>query len=330
MSIKARVCRSICVSCPSVVPRIQGPVRHRTVEINGKKGFKTLLGGTGQGRNHWQGKGPTAAVMTCVGMGSAAAVCSQDEGEAAGGSAEVEWVTEDSLSANNEPAKQPPAEPPQNPQVPPNVVPVTPQNPPQIEDDRPKRDPSKVVNIEQEMLRKRQIFLHGSIDDKLARAVCMQLMYLESEEPGVSIKMFINSPGGKVTSGLAIYDTMAAISSPVHTICCGRAFSMAAVLLAAGEPGHRICTPNSKVMVHQPSVEYGKMVATDVMIRAHETQRTKQHMNQILAVHTKQSEKRVLAVCERDYYMTPEEAKGFGIIDEVTNKWGDTAQTAKL
>ncbi|EKX35944.1 hypothetical protein GUITHDRAFT_79190 [Guillardia theta CCMP2712] len=177
---------------------------------------------------------------------------------------------------------------------------------PVVEDDRPKRDPSKIINIEQELLRGRKIFLVGPIDDRSAKEICMKLMFLDMESSGTPIFLFINSPGGKVNAGLAIVDTMNALSSPVHTICCGRAFSIAAIILAAGSHGNRICLPYAKVMLHQPSII--QMVATDIMIRAHETLRTKEIMNSLLAKLTKQSEKKISEICERDHYLTATEA----------------------
>jgi len=150
----------------------------------------------------------------------------------------------------------------------------------------------------------------------------MQLMYLDAEEPGKPIMMFIHSPGGKVNAGLAIYDTMQAISSPVHTICFGKASSMAAVLLSAGEPGHRICLPNASVMVHQPSLEMiSKTTATDLFIRADETRRIKELTNRLLALHTNQKQSVIEEALERDKHLTAEEAKRFGLVDRVSKTW---------
>lgn len=176
---------------------------------------------------------------------------------------------------------------------------------------------TKVINVEQELLKRRHLWLHGPIDDRIARTLVMQMMYLESEDPSAPIFLHINSPGGRVSSGLAIYDTMQAISAPVYTVCNGRAFSMAALLLAAGAPGHRYCLPNATVMIHQVSVEYPKMAATDVMIRAEETQRIKHQMNRLFSRHTAQPEDRILEACERDKYFVAADAVEFGLVDKI-------------
>lgn len=233
-------------------------------------------------------------------------------------------------SAAAPPAGNPaPKEAPKEAQPPTNPPQQAPVVSPQPEGDGAKRDPSKPVNVEQEMLKKRRVFLTEAIDDKVAKRVCMELMFLDAEEPGTKIVMFINSPGGRVNAGLAIYDTMQAISSPVHTICFGKASSMAALILSAGEPGHRICMPHASVMVHQPSMEMPRMTATDVFIRADETRRVKELLNKIFALHTRQKQAVIEEALERDKHLTAEEAKRFGLVDRVSKTFDTSASSGQ-
>mmetsp|Transcript_32771 Transcript_32771/g.74710 ORF Transcript_32771/g.74710 Transcript_32771/m.74710 type:complete len:303 (-) Transcript_32771:129-1037(-) len=177
---------------------------------------------------------------------------------------------------------------------------------------------TKVINADQEMLKRRTLFLVGHIEDGLATLLVQRMLWLEAEDPGTPITLIINSPGGEVSSGLAIMDAMRGISSPVRTICIGRAYSMAAVLLAAGAEGHRTCSPNARVMVHQISMGYGRASATDVLIRAAQMQQTKDQMNRILSHLTKQPLDLVTEVCERDHYLTATQAQKFGIVDKIS------------
>ena len=149
--------------------------------------------------------------------------------------------------------------------------------------------------------------------------VTAQLLYLESENPKKEISFYINSPGGLVTSGLGIYDTMQYIKPPVATLCIGQASSMGSFLLAAGEKGKRFSLPNSRIMVHQPSAGYQGQ-ATDIEIHAKEILALKDRLNKIYAKHTKKSESEIKKALERDNFMTPTEAKNFGLIDEVVEK----------
>lgn len=166
------------------------------------------------------------------------------------------------------------------------------------------------------MLRDRIIFVAGPIDDHVSTSVCMQLLFLESENPKKEIAMYINSPGGVVTSGLSIYDTMQYIRPKVSTLVIGQAASMGSLLLTAGEKGMRFSLPNSRIMVHQPSGGYQGQ-ATDIMIHAQETQKLKDRLNDIYHKHTGQPVKKVEAALERDNFMSPEDAKDWGLIDEI-------------
>ncbi len=166
------------------------------------------------------------------------------------------------------------------------------------------------------LLKDRIIFLGGPIDDVEANLVVAQLIFLEAEDPDKDIFLYINSPGGSVTAGMAIFDTMQYIKSDVTTICVGIAASMAAFLLAAGAKGKRKLLPNSEVMIHQPSGG-AQGQATDIQIVADHIMRTKEKMNRILAERTGQSLEKITKDVERDYYMTAEEALAYGIIDEI-------------
>ena len=166
------------------------------------------------------------------------------------------------------------------------------------------------------LLRERIIFLAGPVEDNMAALICAQLLHLEAENPKKEIQMYINSPGGVVTSGLAIYDTMQYIKSPVITLCLGMAASMGSFLLMAGEAGQRIALPNARIMVHQPSGGFsGK--ASDIERHAEDIIKTKQRLNELYAKHTGQTVETVEEVLDRDSFMTAEEAKAWGIVDHV-------------
>jgi ATP-dependent Clp protease protease subunit len=174
----------------------------------------------------------------------------------------------------------------------------------------------RMYDIYSRLLKDRIVLLGTPIDDHVANLVCAQLLFLESEQPDKQINLYINSPGGSVTAGLAIYDTMQYISAPVATLCIGQAASMAAVLLAAGAPGMRYCLPNSRVLIHQPMGGFHGQ-ATDIDIQAREIIRLRARLNTILAHHTGQHVERVEQDTERDYFMTSEEAKAYGVVDQI-------------
>lgn len=174
----------------------------------------------------------------------------------------------------------------------------------------------RAYDIYSRLLKDRIILLGSAIDDYVAGLVCAQLLFLESEQPDKEINLYINSPGGSVTAGLAIYDTMQYITSPVRTLCLGQAASMGAVLLAAGQSGLRHALPNSRIMIHQPMGGYQGQ-ATDIDIHAREILRTREKLNGILAKHTGQDIKKVADDSERDYFMSAEEAKEYGLIDSI-------------
>ncbi|MBD3678619.1 MAG: ATP-dependent Clp protease proteolytic subunit [Rhodobacteraceae bacterium] len=168
------------------------------------------------------------------------------------------------------------------------------------------------------LLKERIIFVSGPVHDEMATVIVAQLLFLEAENPSKEISMYINSPGGVVTSGLSIYDTMQYIKPKISTVCIGQAASMGSLLLTAGEPGMRFSLPNSRIMVHQPSGGYQGQ-ATDIMIHARETQKLKDRLNQIYEHHTGQEFKAVEAALERDNFMSPEEAQAWGLIDEIVD-----------
>ncbi|WP_291296174.1 ATP-dependent Clp endopeptidase proteolytic subunit ClpP [Elioraea sp.] len=176
----------------------------------------------------------------------------------------------------------------------------------------------RAFDIYSRLLKERIIFLTGAVHDGVASLICAQLLFLESENPNKDIAFYINSPGGVVTSGLAIYDTMQYIRSPVSTVCVGQAASMGSLLLAAGAPGKRYCLPNSRVMVHQPSGG-AQGQATDIEIQAREILAVRARLNQIYVKHTGQALERVEQTLERDRFMSAEEAKEFGIVDQVVD-----------
>ena len=174
----------------------------------------------------------------------------------------------------------------------------------------------RAYDIFSRLLKERIIFLSGPVHDGMSSLIVAQLLHLEAENPTKEISMYINSPGGVVTSGLSIYDTMQYIKPKVSTLCVGQAASMGSLLLAAGAPGMRYSLPNSRVMVHQPSGGYQGQ-ATDIMIHAQETQKLKDRLNAIYVKHTGQKMKAVVDALERDNFMSAEDAKDWGLIDEI-------------
>jgi|TARA_B100000408_G_scaffold5481_1_gene4312 ATP-dependent Clp protease protease subunit len=177
----------------------------------------------------------------------------------------------------------------------------------------------RAYDIYSRLLKERIVFLVGPVNDSVSTLVTAQLLYLESENPKKEISFYINSPGGLVTSGLGIYDTMQYIKPPVSTLCIGQASSMGSFLLASGEKGKRFSLPNSRIMVHQPSAGYEGQ-ATDIEIHAKEILALKERLNKIYSKHTKKNESEIKKALERDNFMTPTEAKAFGLIDEVVEK----------
>lgn len=171
-------------------------------------------------------------------------------------------------------------------------------------------------DIYSRLLKDRIVFLSGEIDDAMANTVVAQLLFLEMEDPDADISLYINSPGGSITAGMAIYDTMQYIKPKVRTVCIGMAASMAAFLLMAGEKGKRLALPNSEVMIHQP-LGGAQGQATDVQIRAEWLLRTKKKMLDMMAEMTGQPREKLATDCERDYFMTAEEALEYHIIDEI-------------
>tara|TARA_B100000700_G_scaffold55375_1_gene59557 strand:+ start:658 stop:1269 length:612 start_codon:yes stop_codon:yes gene_type:complete len=177
----------------------------------------------------------------------------------------------------------------------------------------------RAYDIYSRLLKERIVFLVGPVNDSVASLVTAQLLFLESENPKKEINFYINSPGGLVTSGLGIYDTMQYIKSPVSTLCIGQASSMGSFLLAAGEKGKRFSLPHSRIMVHQPSAGFQGQ-ATDIQIHAKEILSLKERLNQIYSKHTGKSVKEISQALERDKFMTANEAKDFGLIDSVVER----------
>ena len=180
-------------------------------------------------------------------------------------------------------------------------------------------------DIYSRLLKDRIVLLGTEVNDTVASLICAQLLFLESQDPEKEISLYINSPGGSVTAGLAIYDTMRYITAPVTTVCMGRAASMGAFLLAAGEPGMRFALPNSQIMIHQPSGGFQGQ-ATDIDIHAREVLRLKERLNTILSENTGMSYEDVVKATERDNFLTPEEARACGIIDRVLVSRRDLAE----
>ncbi|MEO5349285.1 MAG: ATP-dependent Clp endopeptidase proteolytic subunit ClpP [Magnetococcus sp. YQC-3] len=174
-------------------------------------------------------------------------------------------------------------------------------------------------DIYSRLLKERVIFLVGPIDDHTANLVIAQLLFLESENPEKDIHLYINSPGGHVTAGLAIYDTMQFVRPDVSTLCVGQASSMGAVLLAAGAKEKRLVLPNSRVMIHQPLGGFSGQ-STEIQIQAREIARMRERLNEVLARHTGQSLRRIARDTERDFFLTSEEACSYGLVDKVIDK----------
>jgi ATP-dependent Clp protease protease subunit len=177
----------------------------------------------------------------------------------------------------------------------------------------------RAYDIYSRLLKERIVFVVGTINDNIASLVTAQLLFLESENPKKEIYLYINSPGGLVTAGLGIYDTMQYVKPDVSTLCIGQAASMGSFLLAAGQKGKRFSLPNSRIMVHQPSAGFQGQ-ATDIEIHANEVLALKKRLNEIYSKHTNQSVDNIKKALERDNFMTPENAKEFGLIDKVVEK----------
>ncbi len=177
----------------------------------------------------------------------------------------------------------------------------------------------RAYDIYSRLLKERVVFVVGPINDNVASLITAQLLFLESENPKKDISLYINSPGGLVTSGLGIYDTMQYIKPDVTTLCIGQAASMGSFLLAAGAKGKRFSLPNSRIMVHQPSAGFQGQ-ATDIEIHANEVLSLKKRLNEIYSKHTNKSVDEIKSALERDNFMTPETAKSFGLIDKVVEK----------
>lgn len=183
-------------------------------------------------------------------------------------------------------------------------------------------------DIYSRLLKERVVFINGQIEDHMANLVVAQLLFLESENPEADVHMYINSPGGVITAGMAIYDTMQYIKCPVSTICIGQAASMGALLLTAGAAGKRYALANSRVMIHQP-LGGAQGQATDILIQAEEIRRTRDMVNHILAHHTGQKMDKIATDTERDNFMTAEEAKKYGLIDHVLSARAEAPKPAK-
>jgi len=174
-------------------------------------------------------------------------------------------------------------------------------------------------DIYSRLLRERIIFLNGEVNDVMSATICAQLLFLEAESPEKPINLYINSPGGVITSGFAMYDTMKYIKAPVHTLCMGTARSMGSFLLMAGEPGYRAALPNASIHVHQPLGGFQGQ-ASDILIHAEEMLKTKRLVTSLYAEHCGQSYEEVERVLDRDHFMTADEAKNWGLIDQVVNE----------
>ncbi|NTV27091.1 MAG: ATP-dependent Clp endopeptidase proteolytic subunit ClpP [Methanothrix sp.] len=177
----------------------------------------------------------------------------------------------------------------------------------------------RAYDIYSRLLKERIVFLGTSIDDNMANIIIAQLLFLESEDPTQDIYLYINSPGGYITSGLAIYDTMQYVKAPIVTMCIGQAASMGAVLLAGGDQGKRYALPHSRILIHQP-LGGAQGQATDIDIQAREILRMREEINKIFVKHTGQPIEKIDADTERDFYMTAEQALNYGIIDKIVEK----------
>ena len=182
----------------------------------------------------------------------------------------------------------------------------------------------RAYDIYSRLMKDRIVFIGMAVDDHVANIIIAQLLFLQMEDPKKPLHVYINSPGGSVTAGLAIYDTMQYMTTPVNTYCIGQAASMGAVLLAAGTKGHRFSLPNARIMIHQP---WGGMqgTATDISIHAKEILKMKDRLNEILASHTGKTAEQVAKDSERDFFMSAEEAKAYGLVDEVVKSRRDVA-----
>ena len=188
----------------------------------------------------------------------------------------------------------------------------------------------RTYDLQSRMLQERIIFVIGPVEDHMASSICMQLLFLEAQNPEKEISMYINSPGGVVTAGMAIYDTMQFIKSPVSTMCIGQAASMGSLLLAAGAPGKRFALPNARIMVHQPSGGFSGQ-ASDIERHAMDIIKMKRRLNEIYVHHTGKPYETIDRTLDRDHFMTAEEAQAFGIIDKVINSRDETdTGTAKV
>ena len=180
----------------------------------------------------------------------------------------------------------------------------------------------RAYDIYSRLLKERVIFCVGPIDDYMANVIVAQLLFLESDNPDKDINLYINSPGGAVTAGMAIYDTMQFVKPSISTMCIGQAASMGAVLLAAGAPGKRYCLPNSRVMIHQPLGGYSGQ-ASDIDIHAREILLIRERLNRILASHTGQPLDRIARDTDRDYFMSAEDSRVYGVVDAVLDRRSD-------
>ena len=181
----------------------------------------------------------------------------------------------------------------------------------------------RTYDLPSRMLQERIIFVIGPVEDGMASSVCMQLLFLEAQNPAKEISMYINSPGGVVTSGMAIYDTMQFIKSPVSTMCIGQAASMGSLLLAAGAPGKRFALPNARIMVHQPSGGFSGQ-ASDIERHAQDIIKLKRRLNEVYVHHTGKPYETIEKTLDRDHFMSAAEAQQFGLIDKVINSRDET------
>src|ERR1700730_13911638 len=177
-------------------------------------------------------------------------------------------------------------------------------------------------DIYSRLLRERIVFLNGEVNDAVSALVCAQLLFLEADNPNKPIHLYINSPGGVVTSGFAMYDTMRYIKAPVHTVCMGTARSMGSFLLMAGEPGHRAALPNASLHVHQPLGGFQGQ-ASDILIHANEMQETKRRITRLYAQHCRRPEEEVERTLDRDHFMTAQQAQEWGLIDRILKQRED-------
>ena len=186
----------------------------------------------------------------------------------------------------------------------------------------------RAFDIYSRLLRERIVFLNGQVEDGMAQLICAQLLLLESENPKKEISLYINSPGGVVSAGLAIYDTMQFIKAPVATLCMGSAYSMGSFLLMAGAPGRRFALPNASILVHQPLGGFPGGQVSDFLLHAEESRRVKHRMQELYAQHCGRTVAEVEQALDRDHYMTPTEARDWGLIDEVYAKRVETLPAA--